>query len=80
MIRAIDAVTAKPETTETLTVQVTPLKQIASVVSDIPNVFIENEQVGSIIENDLKLALTDALDDLLKQAVAASGFQAPTPC
>jgi hypothetical protein len=77
VIRAIDAVTAKPETTETLTVSVTPLKQLASVVSDIPNVFIENAQVGSIIENDLKLALTDALDDLLRQAVAASGFQAP---
>jgi hypothetical protein len=77
VIRAIDAVTAKPETTETLTVTVTPLKQLASVVSDIPNVFIENAQVGSIIENDLKLALTDALDDLLKQSVAASGFQAP---
>jgi hypothetical protein len=34
-------------------------------------------QAGSIVENDLKLAITDALDDLLKQAVAASGFQAP---
>jgi len=77
MIRAIDAVTAKPETTETLTVSTVALKQLASVVSDVPNVFLENETAGSIIENDLKLAMTDALDDLLKQAVAASGFQAP---
>jgi hypothetical protein len=77
VIRAIDAVTAKPETTETLTVSTVALKQLASVVSDIPNVFLENEQAGSIIENDLKLAITDALDDLVKQAVAASGFQAP---
>jgi hypothetical protein len=77
VIRAIDAVTAKPETTETLTVSTVALKQLASVVSDIPNIFIENEQAGSIIENDLKLAITDALDDLVKQAVAASGFQAP---
>jgi hypothetical protein len=77
VIRAIDAVTAKPETTETLTVSVVPLKQLATVVSDIPNVFIENEQVGSIIQNDCRLAITDALDDLLKTSVAASGFQAP---
>jgi hypothetical protein len=77
VIRAIDAVTAKPETTETLTVATVSLKQLASVVSDIPNVFLENDQAGSIIENDLKLAITDALDDLVKQAVAASGFQAP---
>ena len=77
VIRAIDAVTAKPETTETLTVSTVALKQLASVVSDIPNIFLENEQAGSIIENDLKLAITDALDDLVKQAVAASGFQAP---
>ncbi len=61
VIRAIDAVTAKPETTETLTVSTVALKQLASVVSDIPNIFIENEQAGSIIENDLKLAITDAL-------------------
>ena len=46
VIRAIDAVTAKPETTETLTVSTVALKQLASVVSDIPNVFIENEQAG----------------------------------
>jgi hypothetical protein len=77
VIRAIDAVTAKPETTETMTVSTVALKQLASVVSDIPNVFIENDQAGSIIENDLTLAITDALDDLLKQSVAASGFQAP---
>ena len=77
VIRAIDAVTAKPETTETLTVSTVALKQLASVVSDIPNIFIENEQAGWIIENDLKLAITDALDDLVKQAVAAWGFQAP---
>src|SRR5215204_4453079 len=75
VIRAIDAVTAKPETTETLTVSTVALKQLASVVSDIPNIFIENEQAGSIIENDLKLAITDALDDLVRQAIAPSGFQ-----
>ena len=76
VVRAIDAVTAKPETTETLTVSTVALKQLASVVSDIPNVFLENNQAGSIIENDLKLAITDALDDLLRLAVVASGFQA----
>jgi hypothetical protein len=70
VIRAIDAVTAKPETTETMTVATVALKQLASVVSDVPNIFIENQQAGSIIENDLKLAITDALDDLLKQSTA----------
>jgi len=74
VIRAIDAITAKPETTETMTVSTVALKQLASVVSDVPNIFLENEQAGSIIKNDLKLAITDALDDLLKQSVAASGF------
>src|SRR5215211_1386845 len=77
MTRAIDAVTAKPEPTATLTVSTVALNQLASVVSDVPNIFIENGQAGSIIENDLKLAMTDTLDDLVRAAVAASGFQAP---
>ena len=47
VIRAIDAVTAKPETTETMTVSTVALKQLACVVSDIPNIFIENEQAGA---------------------------------
>ena len=33
LVRAIDAVTAKPETTETLTGSTVALKQLASVVS-----------------------------------------------
>jgi HK97 family phage prohead protease len=47
VVRAIDAVTNKPETGSTLTVNATSLKQVATVQSGIPNVYLESAAVNS---------------------------------
>jgi uncharacterized protein len=77
VVRAVDAVTNKPETGSTLTIVTTAMKQVATVQSGIPNVYLESPAFNTIVENDLRLALNDGLDKLILDAIAASGFQAP---
>jgi HK97 family phage prohead protease len=77
VVRAVDAVTNKPETGSTVTVNATAMKQVATVQSGIPNVYLESASINSIIESDLRLALNDGLDKLVTDSFAASGFQAP---
>jgi hypothetical protein len=48
-VRAIDAVTAKPEVGSTITVVTVPLKQVAAVESGVPNVYLQQSQIESII-------------------------------
>jgi len=77
VIRAIDAVTVKPEVASVLEVITVPLKQVAAIQSNIPNVYLEQPAFNSTIEGDLRLTLNEGLDKLVLDAVAASGFQAP---
>jgi HK97 family phage prohead protease len=78
VVRAIEAVTAKPETASTITVVTVAVKQVASVMSGVPNVYLEQDQIESIIGTDLRLAVNGGLDKLVLDATAASGFQAPS--
>lgn len=75
--RAIDAVTAKPETSSTIDLVTVSMKQLATIQTGVPNIYASNPAVASVIENDLKAAISDALDALVNTAFAASGFQAP---
>ena len=77
MQRAIDAITAKPETSSVIEVGATALKQVATVQKGIPNVYLESGVVNSIIETDLRLAINGGLDKLVLDALATAGFQAP---
>jgi prohead serine protease len=77
VVRAIDAVTNKPETGSTVTVANVPMKQVANVQSGIPNVLLETSAINTVIENDLRLAFNDGLDKIVNDTFAASGFQAP---
>jgi hypothetical protein len=77
VVRAVDATTNKPETGSTITLVTTPMKQVATVQSGIPNVYLESAAFNSIVENDLRLALNEGLDKLVLDAIAGSGFQAP---
>lgn len=77
VIRAIDAVTAKPETASTLTIVTTALKQVASIYTNVPNIQLEQPAFNTAIETDLRLAINGGLDRLILDAVATSGFQAP---
>jgi hypothetical protein len=78
VVRAIDAVTNKPESASTVTMVVTSLKQLAAVTSGVPNVMLEQPGINSVIGNDLRLSYNDGLDKLVLDAIALSGFQAPS--
>lgn len=77
VVRAIDAVTDKPEVGSTITVATIPLQQVAAIESGVPNVYLQQSQIESIIGQDLRLAVNEGLDSLVLAALAASGVQAP---
>jgi hypothetical protein len=77
VVRAIDAVTAKPESASTLTVTSVPMKQVAAIVSAIPNVMMEQPTIEQVLGADLRLAINEGLDKVVIDGFAASGFQAP---
>lgn len=77
VIRAIDAVTQKPEVSSVLEIITLSQKQVAAIQSNVPNVYLEQRAFNSTIEGDLRLTLNEALDKLVLDAIAASGFQAP---
>ena len=77
MVRDIAATTRKPETDSAVDIRSVALKQVATISSGIPSVYLEQPGFDSIIEADLRLALNAALDGLALAAVAASGFQPP---
>ena len=77
VVRAIDAVTTKPETASTLTIITTALKQVASIYTNVPNIQLEHPAFNTAIETDLRLAINGGLDKLILDSIATSGFQAP---
>jgi HK97 family phage prohead protease len=77
VVRAIDAVSAKPETASTLAIVTTALKQVASIYTNVPNIQLEQPAFNTVIENDLSLAINDGLDKLVLDFIATAGFQAP---
>jgi HK97 family phage prohead protease len=78
VVRDIDETGAKPEVdTDTELVGV-PLNQVAGVETGIPNIILEQNTIGSLIEQDLRLALNEGLDKLVLDAVAQSDNQDPT--
>lgn len=76
-VRAIDAVTTKPETGSTINLVTVPMKQVATKQSGIPNVYLQSGDVNSTIETDLRLAINEGLDKLVLDQIATAGFQAP---
>lgn len=77
VIRAIDATSTKPESGSTLNIVTVPLKQVASIQTNVPNVYLEQATVNTVIEQDLRLAINEGLDKLVLDAIAGAGFQAP---
>jgi hypothetical protein len=74
MIRAVDAITAKPETATTMAVLNVPLNQVAHVLSDIPAVAFVGDGIREILESDMRLGVRDALDQLCFAALTAAGL------
>ena len=50
---------------------------MAAVAKDIPNVHLERDEVATVVETDLRLAVTEGLDSLVLTGLASSGLQAP---
>jgi HK97 family phage prohead protease len=77
-VRAIDATSAKPETGSTINAVTVSLKQVANIQTNVPNIYMLQDAVNSIIEQDLRLAINEGLDLLALNAIATAGFHAPT--
>jgi phage head maturation protease len=77
VVRAIDATTTKPETSSTLNVLTVSLHQVANIQSGVPNIYLLQDAVNTIIEQDLRLAINEGLDKLVLDAVATAAFHAP---
>jgi HK97 family phage prohead protease len=78
VVRAIDAVTAKPEVASTLTIVTTALKQVAAIYTNVPNIQLEQPAFNTVIETDLTLSINEGLDKLILDYIATAGFQAPS--
>ena len=74
VVRAIDAVTAKPEVASTLTIGTTALKQVAAIYTNVPNIQLEQAAFNSVIETDLRLSINEGLDKLILDFIATAGF------
>jgi HK97 family phage prohead protease len=77
VVRAIDATTTKPETGSTLNIVTVALNQVATVQSNIPNIYLLQPALNTIVDNDLTLAINEGLDSLVLTAIATAGFHAP---
>jgi HK97 family phage prohead protease len=73
VVRAIDAVTAKPEVTTTTDVATMELKQIAAVETNVPNIVLGQDMIQSLVETDLRLSVNEGLDQLVATGLATSG-------
>jgi hypothetical protein len=74
MVRAVDAVTTKPESAVTVVLQSLPLKQVAHKIGGIPNIVFRqsNPDLQGLLNGELRLGLAEALDYLVFQAIGAA--------
>jgi uncharacterized protein len=77
--RAIDATTTKPEVGSTFNILQVPLEQVPGKQSGIPNVYLLQPLINSIIERDLTFQINSHLDFLVLGQLATAGFHDPTP-
>jgi HK97 family phage prohead protease len=68
-IRALDATSTKPETSTTAELATLQLNQVASVQTGVPRIHTKQPMFVSIVEQDLRLALNDGLDELVRRGV-----------
>jgi hypothetical protein len=73
VVRNIDAVSTKPSAQTAGSVTTVPLRQVAAVESSIPNVYLENQGMSSIVETDLRLTINGGLDSLVQTGLNTSG-------
>jgi hypothetical protein len=72
MVRDLDAVSEKPESALTVEMASADLKQVAHKISGVPNIVGRQPQFKNLIEGDLRLGLSEALDDMVIDAITAA--------
>jgi HK97 family phage prohead protease len=74
VIRALDATSTKPESSSTVEYQSQQLSQVATVSSGIPRIHAAQPMFQSVVEQDLRLAINDGLDEIVRR-----GWSRPAP-
>ena len=72
MQRTITATTEKPETDSEAEVETLALKQVATKQSGTPNILLARPAFATMVQQDLRLAFEDAIDDLVIDALNAA--------
>jgi HK97 family phage prohead protease len=76
VIRAIDATSTKPETSTTAELATLQLNQVASIQTGIPRIHSKQPLFQSLVEADLRLAVNDGLDEVIRRGVVTAGTAA----
>jgi HK97 family phage prohead protease len=77
VIRAIDSDQPKAEADSTITLVSVPMLGVAAVQQQVPNIWIEHDQIRTVIGQDLRLSINEALDSLVLAALADADVQPP---
>jgi hypothetical protein len=76
VIRSIDATSTKPETSTTAELATLQLNQVASIQTGIPRIHSKQPLFVSLVEADLRLAVNDGLDEVVRRGVVTAGTAA----
>ena len=77
VVRVLASDQPKAETGSNVRVESLPMLGVAAVQQQIPNIWIEHPAIRTVIGQDLRLSINEALDSLVLDALAAAGFQPP---
>ncbi len=77
VIRQIDSDQPKAEADSNVRVEAVPMLGIAAVQIGVPNIWIENDSIRTVIGQDLRLSISEALDSLVLTGLAAADNQPP---
>jgi hypothetical protein len=72
VIRPLDAVSTKPETSTTVEYKTLQLEQIATISKDIPRIHAAQPMFQSLIEQDLRLSINDGLDEIVRRGLVSN--------
>jgi hypothetical protein len=73
VVRPLDSVTTKPEAATVTELVTTNLSQVAAVESNVPNILGEQIAFRSMVEQDLRLSISEGYDGLVLNGIAGAG-------
>jgi HK97 family phage prohead protease len=73
VLRPLDSVTTKPETSSTVEYKTQQLEQVATISKDVPRIMSNQPMFQSVIEQDLRLSINDGLDEAVRRGLVLAG-------